>query len=97
MSRCCARGRKPYLSGRQRACCWRRSKGKGYSLIDGERYDWDQFDTLAIPGGCWVEHVNPSDKDPVILFGATDAPTQKSLLLYKRWGRNQAGDLLRLA
>jgi gentisate 1,2-dioxygenase len=72
-------------------------KGKGHSIIDGKRYDWEQFDTLAVPGGCWVEHVNGSDKDPVIFFGATDAPTQRALLLYKRWGRNAAGDLLRLA
>lgn len=71
-------------------------KGKGYSIIDGERFDWDQFDTLAVPGGCWVEHVNASPSEPVVFFGATDAPTQRALLLYKRWGRNQAGDLLRL-
>ena len=72
-------------------------RGEGYSLIDGQRYDWGQFDTLAVPGGCWVQHVNRSDSEPVVFFGATDAPTQKALLLYKRWGRNQAGDLLRLA
>ncbi|MEW5421703.1 cupin domain-containing protein [Amorphus sp. 3PC139-8] len=72
-------------------------RGKGYSIIDGDRHNWDQFDTIAIPGGCWVEHVNESPNEPVIFFGATDAPTQKALLLYKRWGRNQAGDLLRLA
>ncbi|SFT53631.1 cupin domain-containing protein [Mesorhizobium sp. YR577] len=71
-------------------------RGNGHSIIDGKRYDWNQFDTIAIPGGCWVEHVNGSSTEPVIFFGATDAPTQKSLLLYKRWGRNQAGDLLRL-
>ncbi|MDQ0317418.1 cupin domain-containing protein [Amorphus orientalis] len=71
-------------------------RGKGYSIIDGDRHNWDQFDTIAIPGGCWVEHVNESPTEPVIFFGATDAPTQKALLLYKRWGRNQAGDLLRL-
>ncbi len=72
-------------------------KGKGHSIIDGARYDWDRFDTLAVPGGCWVEHVNGSDTEPVIFFGATDAPTQRALLLYKRWGRNAAGDLLRFA
>jgi gentisate 1,2-dioxygenase len=71
-------------------------RGKGYSLIDGQRYDWEQFDTIAIPGGAWVEHVNDSNSEPVIFFGATDAPTQKVLLLYKRWGRNEAGDLTRL-
>ena len=72
-------------------------KGKGHSIVDGERFDWEEFDTLAVPGGCWVEHVNPSETEPVILFGATDSPTQKKLHLYKSWGRNQAGDLLRLA
>jgi len=69
-------------------------KGKGYSIIDGKRYDWSQFDTIAVPGGSWVEHVNPSSTDPVIFFGATDAPTQRALLLYRRQGRNQAGDLI---
>ena len=71
-------------------------RGKGHSMIDGKRHDWEQFDTLAVPGGCWVEHINDSATEPVIFFGATDAPTQRALLLYKRWGRNQAGDLLRL-
>ena len=71
-------------------------QGSGHSLIDGKRYDWTRFDTLAVPGGCWVEHVNGSDKEPAVMFGATDAPTQRALLLYKRWGRNPAGDLLRL-
>ena len=71
-------------------------KGQGYSIVDGERLDWDRFDTIAVPGGCWVEHVNTSATEPVIFFGATDAPTQKALGLYKRLGRNQAGDLLRL-
>lgn len=71
-------------------------QGSGHSLIDGKRYDWGKFDTLAVPGGCWVEHVNESTTQPVVLFGATDAPTQRALLLYKRYGRNPAGDLLRL-
>ena len=72
-------------------------RGEGHSIIDGERHDWTQFDTMAIPGGCWVEHVNASETEPVIFFVASDEPTQKALLLYKKWGRNEAGDLLRLA
>lgn len=71
-------------------------RGKGYSIIDDKRYDWEEYDTMAVPGGCWVEHVNPSKTDPAIFFGATDSPTQQKLHLYKRWGRNKAGDLLRL-
>ncbi len=31
-------------------------EGKGYSIIDGKRFDWNQFDTLAVPGGSWCEH-----------------------------------------
>jgi len=40
--------------------------------------------------------VNGSATEPVIFFGATDAPTQRKLLLYRRFGRNAAGDLLDL-
>ncbi len=42
-------------------------EGQGHSIIDGKRFDWNQFDNLAIPGGSWFEHVNGSDKrgDPV--------------------------------
>lgn len=71
-------------------------KGTGYSIVDGERFDWSENDTFGIPGGCWVEHVNPSDTDPVILMGSTDAPTQRKLKLYKSWGRDASGDLVRL-
>ncbi len=70
--------------------------GKGYSLIDGKRFDWNQFDTLAVPAGCWCEHHNGSDTDPVYLFVASDEPTLKKLSLYKSWGHTPAGDVVRL-
>ncbi|WP_112322934.1 cupin domain-containing protein [Oceanibium sediminis] len=70
-------------------------KGSGYSIIDGERYDWNQFDTLAVPGGAWCEHHNGSDSEPVYLFVASDEPTLKKLSLYKRWGRTAQGDVVR--
>lgn len=72
-------------------------RGKGYSIVDGQRFDWKEFDTLAVPGGAWCEHVNGSDKDPVFLFVASDEPTLKVLALYKKWGRDKAGDMVRLA
>src|SRR5205814_1861352 len=31
-------------------------RGKGHSIVDGERFDWNQFDTLAVPGGSWCQH-----------------------------------------
>ncbi|MBL4768059.1 MAG: cupin domain-containing protein [Rhodobacteraceae bacterium] len=70
-------------------------QGSGYSIINGERFDWNQFDTLAVPGGAWCEHHNGSDSQPVYLFVASDEPTLKKLSLYKSWGRNQDGDVVR--
>jgi gentisate 1,2-dioxygenase len=71
-------------------------EGKGYSIVDGKRYDWNEFDTLAIPGGSWFEHKNTSDKDPLFLFVASDEPTLKKLDLYKKWGRSASGEVSRL-
>jgi gentisate 1,2-dioxygenase len=71
-------------------------EGKGYSIVDGKRYDWNEFDTLAIPGGSWFEHKNSSDKDPLFLFVASDEPTLKKLDLYKKWGRSASGEVSRL-
>ena len=64
-------------------------EGRGHSIVDGQRFDWKEFDTLAVPGGAWCEHVNDSDKDPVFLFVASDEPTLKKLDLFKKWGRNK--------
>ena len=61
-------------------------EGTGYSIVDGQRFDWTQFDTLAVPGGSWCEHVNGSDKDPAILFVASDEPTLKTLDALSRNG-----------
>jgi gentisate 1,2-dioxygenase len=72
-------------------------EGSGHSIINGERFDWAPFDTLAVPGWCWAEHVNDSATDPAILFIASDEPAQKAFGLLQRFGRDAAGDLIRLA
>jgi gentisate 1,2-dioxygenase len=72
-------------------------EGRGHSVVDGQRFDWKEFDTLAVPGGSWFEHVNGSDKDPVFLFVASDEPTLKKLDLYKKWGRTKDDAVIRLA
>ena len=71
-------------------------EGRGHSIVDGERFDWKEYDTLAIPGGAWFEHVNNSDKDPVFLFTASDEPTLKKLDLFKKWGRDKHDAVVRL-
>ncbi len=72
-------------------------EGSGHSLIGGERLDWEPFDTFAVPGGRWCEHVNASDRDPAILFVASDEPTLKALSLYQKHGKNEDGEVVRLA
>jgi gentisate 1,2-dioxygenase len=71
-------------------------EGAGYSVVDGKRYDWKEFDTLAIPGGSWFEHHNTSSKEPLFLFVASDEPTLKKLDLYKKWGEDKAGAVGRI-
>jgi gentisate 1,2-dioxygenase len=67
-------------------------EGEGYSIVDGKRHDWKKFDTLAIPGGSWFEHHNSSADKPLYLFVASDEPVLKKLGLYKKWGKDAAGE-----
>ncbi|MBX3552468.1 MAG: gentisate 1,2-dioxygenase, partial [Pseudolabrys sp.] len=71
-------------------------EGSGHSIVNNERFDWNRFDTLAIPGGQWFEHVNTSDRDPVFFFTASDEPTLKKLDLYRKWGREPNGQVVQL-
>ena len=71
-------------------------EGKGHSIVGEQRIDWEPFDTMAVPGGTWCEHVNGSDKDPAILFVASDEPTLKALAFYQRHGKTKSGDIVRL-
>ena len=72
-------------------------EGKGHSLIDGKRFELNQFDTLAVPSGCWAEYVNDSATDPVILFIASDEPAISAFGLLQRWGKTESGGIIRLA
>ncbi len=71
-------------------------EGSGHSIVDGTRFDWRPFDTLAVPGGSWCQHGNDSETAPAILFVASDRPALEAFGLYKRWGRDESGDEARL-
>ncbi len=62
-------------------------KGTGHSVVEGERFDWQPRDALAVPGGCWFAHANDSETEDAILFVASDEPTLKALGFYRRAGR----------
>jgi gentisate 1,2-dioxygenase len=72
-------------------------EGRGHSIVGGKRLDWEPFDTFAVPGGEWCQHVNASDSEPAILFVASDEPTLKALALYQKHGKNEGGETVRLA
>ena len=70
-------------------------EGRGHALIDGERFELAAFDTVAIPGGHWVQYVN-AGRDPLILFVASDEPALAAFGLLTRYGRTASGDVVRL-
>jgi gentisate 1,2-dioxygenase len=51
--------------------------GRGYSVLDGARWEWEQGDTFAVPTWCWHEHAAP--EDDAVLFGFTDEPVLAAL------------------
>jgi len=71
-------------------------EGKGRSVVGGKEFRWEPFDTLAVPGGEWCEHINDSTTSPAILFVASDEPALKAFDFYKKWGRTPAGDTVRI-
>lgn len=71
-------------------------EGRGHSIVNGERFEWKEFDTLAVPGGTWSEHVNGSDREPVFLFIGSDEPALRAFDLYKKWGREPGGETVEL-
>lgn len=59
------------------------ARGSGYSIINGEKIEWGEKDTFALPGWAAHEHVNGSNSDDAILFSFSDEPALRSLGLYR--------------
>ena len=58
-------------------------KGRGYSIIDGKRFDWQERDVFCVPSWCWHEHANASSSEDACLFSFNDLPVMQSLGLYR--------------
>jgi gentisate 1,2-dioxygenase len=59
------------------------AKGKGFSIIDGKRFDWTERDIFCVPSWAWHEHANASQSDDACLFAFNDLPVMQSLGLYR--------------
>jgi gentisate 1,2-dioxygenase len=46
-------------------------KGKGHTVVQGKRYDWEAGDFLYMPVMCWHSNVNDGD-EPAYFMGITN-------------------------
>lgn len=59
------------------------AKGRGYSVIAGRRFDWEERDIFCVPSWAMHEHANASDSEDACLFSFNDFPIMRSLGLYR--------------
>jgi gentisate 1,2-dioxygenase len=57
-------------------------EGAGYSVVGGQRLDWEDKDVFTVPTWTFSEHVN-SGNGLAFLFSFSDAPVMKALSLYR--------------
>jgi len=59
------------------------AKGRGYSIIDGRRFDWSEKDIFCVPSWAVHEHGNSSETEDCCLFSFNDLPVIEALGLYR--------------
>jgi gentisate 1,2-dioxygenase len=59
------------------------AKGSGYSIINGQRFDWKERDIFCVPSWACHEHHNASNTEDACLFSFNDLPTIEKLGLYQ--------------
>ncbi|WP_208328662.1 cupin domain-containing protein [Paraburkholderia sp. BL6665CI2N2] len=57
--------------------------GSGTTVVEGQRFDWQAGDFIAIPPWCWYEHVNGSQQASATMFQVNDVPLMKALGLLR--------------
>jgi gentisate 1,2-dioxygenase len=59
------------------------AKGRGYSVIGGRRFAWEERDIFCVPSWAWHEHGNASEGEDACLFCFNDLPVIEGLGLYR--------------
>jgi quercetin dioxygenase-like cupin family protein len=59
-------------------------KGKGYSVVEGVRADWEAGDAVLVPRWNWHQHFNLSETEYAEYLGAENAPMLQNLGLALR-------------
>lgn len=65
------------------------AKGRGYSVIAGQRFEWQERDIFCVPSWAWHEHVNQSSSEDACLFLFHDLPVIEALGLYREQPYNE--------
>ncbi|GAA0439560.1 hypothetical protein GCM10008983_15580 [Lentibacillus halophilus] len=50
-------------------------QGEGYSIVEGEKYEWEKGDVFFAPAWLAHEHCNTSDNEDAILYTIQDVPS----------------------
>jgi gentisate 1,2-dioxygenase len=58
-------------------------EGRGSTIVDGIRFDWEQGDMFVIPSWTWHEHCNASSTERAVLFSIQDTPVMVALNKYR--------------
>src|SRR5699024_1749252 len=57
-------------------------KGIGYSVIDGEKFEWEKGDVIVAPPMLDHGHCNTSETEDAILFNIQDIPRVRDMGLW---------------
>jgi gentisate 1,2-dioxygenase len=67
------------------------AKGSGFSVINGQRFDWKERDIFAVPAWAFHEHANGSASEDACLFAFHDLPVMRALGLYREQAYGENG------
>jgi gentisate 1,2-dioxygenase len=67
------------------------AKGKGWSVVNGQRLDWQERDIFVVPAWMYHEHANASDTEDACLFSFHDLPVMRALGLYREEALGENG------
>jgi gentisate 1,2-dioxygenase len=63
-------------------------KGKGHTVINGTRFDWEEKDTFVVPSWAWHEHVGELES---VVFSYSDSAVLQAVGLYREEEYTQTG------
>jgi len=62
-------------------------EGSGHSIINGERFDWEENDFFVVPSWHWYQHI--ADQGDAVLYALSDWPIYEPFDLVRREVRDE--------